>query len=120
METGVAKLYVVRISAPCRAVWLFCVHHQVPVDVIDIDLLGDAVGDDATEGEKQKRTEQFLAKNPNHTVPVYEEADGFTLWEVRKAVDVLFVVVIVRSSWLCLGATTTDQQARLLCRRTPS
>eukprot|EP01083_Nonionella_stella_P283428 964728_1 len=59
-----------RMSAPCRAVWIFCLEHELEFNVVDINM---AEGDHATE--------EFIRKSPNRSVPVWEEPDGFVLWE---------------------------------------
>lgn len=64
------KLYLVRVSGPCRAVWMFCVKHCIDVELVDVDLAG-----------QQQLGAAFVSKSPTKSVPVWEEEDGFTLWE---------------------------------------
>ena len=32
------KLYVVKVSPCCRAVWLYCLRNKLPVEIIELDL----------------------------------------------------------------------------------
>ena len=35
---GKMKLYVVKVSPCCRAVWLYCLRNKLPVDIVEVDL----------------------------------------------------------------------------------
>ena len=60
------KLYGILPSPPVRSVLLCASALDIKLDFININLL---------EGEHMKQ--DFLKKNPQHTVPVLEEDDGF-------------------------------------------
>jgi hypothetical protein len=82
------RLYVVRLSAPCRAVLLFCAHHQLPMEIVDVDLAGP---EDSGDAESKKGP--FWTQNPNRSVPFYEESDSFVLWEVGTGGDSILSMV---------------------------
>ncbi|RWS14236.1 glutathione S-transferase 1: isoform D-like protein, partial [Dinothrombium tinctorium] len=65
------KLYYTRISAPCRAVILTARYLNIPLELIEVDLL-----------RREQMREEFLAINPRHCVPTIDD-DGFILWESR-------------------------------------
>jgi len=62
------KVYSIRASPPVRAVFMCAKALGLKVEEIFVNLL---------EGEHLK--EDFLKKNPQHTVPVLEDDDGFIL-----------------------------------------
>jgi glutathione S-transferase len=64
------KLYIDPISTTCRPILMFLAEHSLPVEIITVSLFA---------GEHM--SEAFVALNPNHAVPVFEE-DGFVLTEV--------------------------------------
>ncbi|RWR98773.1 glutathione S-transferase 5-like protein, partial [Dinothrombium tinctorium] len=63
------KLYYTRISAPCRAVILTARYLNIPLELIEVDLL-----------RREQMREEFLAINPRHCEPTIDD-DGFILWE---------------------------------------
>eukprot|EP00455_Lapot_gusevi_P044562 TRINITY_DN5582_c0_g2_i1.p1 TRINITY_DN5582_c0_g2~~TRINITY_DN5582_c0_g2_i1.p1 ORF type:complete len:255 (-),score=40.80 TRINITY_DN5582_c0_g2_i1:161-832(-) len=69
------KLFIVKISAPSRACWLFCLIHHIPVEVVDFDALEDD-------------QQSFLDLVPTRSLPVLDD-DGFLLWETPSILKYL-------------------------------
>ncbi|CAK9300701.1 unnamed protein product [Gordionus sp. m RMFG-2023] len=65
------KLYVMKESGPCRAIWMTANALNIPIEIIGIDLF---------KGEN--KTPEFLKMNPFHTVPTIDD-NGFIIWESR-------------------------------------
>ncbi|XP_032511406.2 glutathione S-transferase 1-like isoform X2 [Danaus plexippus] len=58
------KLYKMKLSPPACAAMMICEIHNVPVEMIDVDLI-----------KRENYTPEFLKKNPMHTVPVLEDGN---------------------------------------------
>ncbi|XP_034824491.1 glutathione S-transferase 1-like [Maniola hyperantus] len=58
------KLYKMDLSPPACAAMMICEIHDVPVEMIELNLM-----------EKQHLTTEYLKKNPMHTVPMLEDGD---------------------------------------------
>ncbi|XP_041976361.1 glutathione S-transferase 1-like [Aricia agestis] len=58
------KFYSDELSPPCRAVMMLCEALNIPVEYVDTKLLN-----------KDHMKEEYLKKNPMHTVPILEDGD---------------------------------------------
>ena len=61
------KLYLMRGSAPCRLVWWMSLLTSYPekLELVDVDLLE----------KKEHLSDEFVAMNPRHCVPTYEDGE---------------------------------------------
>jgi len=59
------KLYVVKVSPCCRAVWLYCLRNKLPVEIIELDLFAG-----------EHKSEDFLKLNPHGEVPVLTDGEN--------------------------------------------
>jgi len=66
------SVYMMPMSAPCRAVCMTLKHLNVPYDVKITNLMN---------GEHM--TPEFLKINPQHCIPTIVDTDGFAIWESR-------------------------------------
>ncbi|KAK9880916.1 hypothetical protein WA026_013249 [Henosepilachna vigintioctopunctata] len=64
------KLYSLLYSPPARSVLLTARAIGLKLEIQTVDL-----------GKKEQLTPDFLAKNPQHTIPTLEEPDGFVVWD---------------------------------------
>lgn len=58
------KLFLVRISPCCRAVWLYCIQNNIQIEFKDVDVFSG-----------EHKTEEFRKLNPNCEVPVLVDGD---------------------------------------------
>nr|QLI62206.1 glutathione S-transferase 10 [Streltzoviella insularis] len=58
------KLYKMDASPPARAAMMVCDVHNVPLEMVDVNLI-----------EKEHLKPEYLKKNPLHTVPMFEDGD---------------------------------------------
>ncbi|XP_045764384.1 glutathione S-transferase 1-like [Maniola jurtina] len=58
------KLYKMDVSPPACAAMMICEIHNVPVEMIELNLM-----------EKEHLTPEYIKKNPLHTVPMLEDGD---------------------------------------------
>ncbi|CAH1780469.1 unnamed protein product [Owenia fusiformis] len=57
-------LYVVRISPPCRVVWLYLLQNNIPHNLIDVDFT-----------KNEQSAPEFLKKNPHQEVPILVDGE---------------------------------------------
>lgn len=72
------KLYYAPLSAPCRSVMLAARHLGIALELVELDL----------QAGEHLQNEEFLALNPQHTVPTLVDGD-FVLWESRAILQYL-------------------------------
>ncbi|ELT93184.1 hypothetical protein CAPTEDRAFT_223991 [Capitella teleta] len=87
------RVYIVRLSAPCRAVWMYMLQHSIPHTVIDVDF---------TDGEHAK---EFKGRVPHEEVPVL--VDGEVV--VFQSPAILCYLAKHYTNHLGFGLTTKDQ-----------
>eukprot|EP00795_Rhopilema_esculentum_P007233 gene7233-12916_t len=58
------KLYIVKVSPACRAVWLYCLRNKLQVEIIEVDLFAG-----------EHKTDEFLQLNPHGEVPVLVDGE---------------------------------------------
>ncbi|KAL3275917.1 hypothetical protein HHI36_020652 [Cryptolaemus montrouzieri] len=64
------KLYCSELSPPVRSVLITAKAIGLELEIHTIDL-----------GKEEQLSSEFLAKNPQHSVPTLEEEDGFVVWD---------------------------------------
>ena len=87
------KLYLVSISPACRIVWLYCLHNNLPVELIDIDVFG---------GEQD--TADFRKLNPSGETPVLVNGDII----VYEAVPILLYLAEKYAKFALFGASSKE------------
>ncbi|XP_065653888.1 glutathione S-transferase theta-1-like [Hydra vulgaris] len=88
------KLYQVKISPCCRAVWLYCLHNKLDIELIDVDIFG---------GELSKP--MFRALNAYGEVPVL--VDGELI--VANAVPIILYLAEKYTNFSCFGISKSQE-----------
>eukprot|EP00295_Goniomonas_pacifica_P044980 CAMPEP_0175918690 /NCGR_PEP_ID=MMETSP0108-20121206/12012_1 /TAXON_ID=195067 ORGANISM="Goniomonas pacifica, Strain CCMP1869" /NCGR_SAMPLE_ID=MMETSP0108 /ASSEMBLY_ACC=CAM_ASM_000204 /LENGTH=344 /DNA_ID=CAMNT_0017241321 /DNA_START=9 /DNA_END=1043 /DNA_ORIENTATION=+ len=65
-----AKLHANPLSVNCFGPWILLKDAGIPFEFMNVDLM-----------RQEQMTAEFMEKNPMHAVPVFEDAEGFCIWE---------------------------------------
>jgi glutathione S-transferase len=88
------ELYAGKLSPPSRAVWLYILQNNLPIDVHEIDIL---------KGET--KTDEFTKLNPHQAVPVLKDRDVV----VRESQAIIRYLAHRYTNFAGLGASTSPK-----------